>query len=127
MAFSLGRGDPGRHARAPGLPPTGLHPPKASAERAHDILAGLVPDELKTPMHVGLIRLGREICKPGAAQVRGLPLERPVSDGALGPGRHPRHGTAPDVSVRGGGPTEGGSERGESNPRLKLGKLAFCH
>lgn len=40
----------------------GLVPAKASAERAHDLLHELVPDALKTPLHVGLIRLGREVC-----------------------------------------------------------------
>ena len=41
----------------------GLIPPKASAERADRILHDLIPDGLRTPMHVGFIRLGREICK----------------------------------------------------------------
>ena len=37
--------------------------PKTSAERAQRLLEEQVPDELKTPLHVGLIRHGRETCK----------------------------------------------------------------
>ena len=52
----------------------GLIPPKASAERAHDLLHDLVPDELKTPLHVGLIRLGREVCKAQQPRCDECPL-----------------------------------------------------
>lgn len=52
----------------------GLIPPKASAERAHDLLHELVPDELKTPLHVGLIRLGREVCKAPSPRCEECPL-----------------------------------------------------
>ena len=41
----------------------GLVPEKTSAERADRLLHELVPDGLRTPLHVALIRLGREICK----------------------------------------------------------------
>ena len=41
----------------------GMIPPKASAELADRLLHDLVPDGLRTPLHVALIRLGREICK----------------------------------------------------------------
>lgn len=41
----------------------GLVPPKTSAERADRILHELVPEGLRTQLHVALIRLGREICK----------------------------------------------------------------
>jgi endonuclease III len=41
----------------------GLIPPRASAERADRLLHELIPDGLRTSMHVGFIRLGREICK----------------------------------------------------------------
>jgi endonuclease-3 len=37
--------------------------PKTSAERAQRLLEAQVPDALKTPLHVGLIRHGRETCK----------------------------------------------------------------
>ncbi|HEX6022924.1 MAG TPA: endonuclease III [Solirubrobacter sp.] len=75
MAFSLGRDaipvDTHVHRVSRRL---ALIPPKASAERAHDILAETVPDELKTPMHVGLIRLGREICKAPVPRCQDCPL-----------------------------------------------------
>jgi endonuclease-3 len=41
----------------------GLVPAGASAERADRLLHDLVPDGLRTPLHVALIRLGREICR----------------------------------------------------------------
>jgi endonuclease-3 len=39
--------------------------PRTSAERAQRLLEADVPEHLKTPLHVGLIRLGREVCKAG--------------------------------------------------------------
>lgn len=75
MAFALGRDaipvDTHVHRVSRRL---GLIPPKASAERAHDLLAEMVPDELKTPLHVGLIRLGREVCKAQAPRCAECPL-----------------------------------------------------
>jgi len=63
LAFSLGRPaipvDTHVHRVARRL---GLVPPRASAEAAHRILEDLVPPELRVPLHVGLIRLGREVC-----------------------------------------------------------------
>jgi endonuclease-3 len=53
----------------------GLIPPKASAERADRILHELVPEGLRTPLHVGLIRLGREICKAPTPNCRACPLK----------------------------------------------------
>lgn len=52
----------------------GLIPSKVSAERADRILHELVPDGLRTPLHVGLIRLGREICKAPRPRCRECPL-----------------------------------------------------
>ncbi len=75
LAFSLGRNalavDTHVHRVTGRL---GLIPPRASAERAHAILEGLVPPALRVPMHVGLIRLGREICKAGRPRCRICPL-----------------------------------------------------
>ena len=75
MAFALGRDaipvDTHVHRVSRRL---GLIPPKASAERAHDVLHDLVPDDLKTPMHVGLIRLGREVCKAPSPRCEDCPL-----------------------------------------------------
>jgi endonuclease-3 len=55
----------------------GIVPPRASAERADRLLHDLVPDGLRSSLHVGLIRLGREICKAptprcGECPLRGL-------------------------------------------------------
>ena len=75
MAFSL---------RRPALPVDthvhrvtrrlGLVPDASSAERAHRVLDEIVPDDLKIPLHVGWIRLGREICKPGRPRCEVCPL-----------------------------------------------------
>jgi endonuclease-3 len=48
--------------------------PKTSAERAQRLLEDLVPDAVKTPLHVGLIRLGREICKAGRPRCEDCPV-----------------------------------------------------
>lgn len=52
----------------------GLIPPKATADAAHHILEALVPPKLRVDMHVGLIRLGREICRPGRPKCEECPL-----------------------------------------------------
>ncbi|MDQ4109235.1 MAG: endonuclease III [Actinomycetota bacterium] len=52
----------------------GLVPQKASAERADRLLHELVPEGLRTPLHVALIRLGREICKAPIPRCRVCPL-----------------------------------------------------
>ena len=53
----------------------GLVPPNASAERADRLLHELVPDGLRTQLHVALIRLGREICKAPIPRCRECPLK----------------------------------------------------
>jgi endonuclease III len=75
LSFALGRDalpvDTHVHRTSTRL---GLVPAKVSAERADRILHDLVPDGLRTPLHVGLIRLGREICKAPTPRCRGCPL-----------------------------------------------------
>jgi endonuclease III len=75
MAFSLGRDtlpvDTHVHRVVRRL---GLVPETASAERTHDLLEDLVPRGLRVEFHVGLIRLGREICKAPRPRCERCPL-----------------------------------------------------
>jgi endonuclease III len=93
LAFSLGREalavDTHVHRVTKRL---GLIPPKASAERAHVVLRELVPPELRVPMHVGLIRLGREICRAPRPRCEECPLNDlcPTGRANLGIGRPAR-------------------------------------
>ena len=76
LSFALGRDampvDTHVHRVATRL---GLIPPKASAERADRVLHDLVPDGMRTPLHVAFIRLGREICKAPTPRCRQCPLK----------------------------------------------------
>ena len=75
LSFSLGRDampvDTHVHRVAGRL---GLVPPKTSAERADRLLHELVPDGLRTSLHVALIRLGREVCRAPIPRCRRCPL-----------------------------------------------------
>src|SRR5205823_5494436 len=53
----------------------GWLPPRTSAAAAHDVLDALVSPKLRVTMHVGLIRLGRQICKPGRPRCEECPLQ----------------------------------------------------
>jgi endonuclease-3 len=53
----------------------GWLPPKTTAGAAHGVLERLVPPKLRVTMHVGLIRLGRQICKPGRPRCEECPLQ----------------------------------------------------
>jgi endonuclease III len=76
LSFSLGRDampvDTHVHRVTTRL---GLVPLEASAERADRILHELVPEGLRTPLHVALIRLGREICKAPTPRCAICPLK----------------------------------------------------
>ena len=76
LSFALGRDaipvDTHVHRVAMRL---GLVPPKVSAEKADRLLHELVPDGSRTPLHVALIRLGREICKAPTPRCRLCPLK----------------------------------------------------
>jgi endonuclease-3 len=75
LAFSLGRPalpvDTHVHRVATRL---GLIPPGMPATKAYAALAELVPPRYRVSMHVGLIRLGREICKAGRPRCEECPL-----------------------------------------------------
>jgi endonuclease-3 len=75
LAFSLGRPampvDTHVHRVAGRL---GLIPPNASAERAHDLLAGIVPADRRLHLHMALIKLGRETCRAQKPRCSGCPL-----------------------------------------------------
>lgn len=53
----------------------GLRPEKMSADRAHDYLAELFPEEAYYPAHLNLIRLGREICHARKPECPICPLQ----------------------------------------------------
>ncbi|HEV8564019.1 MAG TPA: endonuclease III [Actinomycetota bacterium] len=75
LAFSLGRSampvDTHVHRVATRL---GLIPPKTTADKADRILHDLVPVAIRVELHVGLITLGREICKAGRPRCEECPL-----------------------------------------------------
>jgi endonuclease-3 len=75
LAFSLGRDalpvDTHVHRVATRL---GWIAQRTSAERAHRALGELVPAGIRVPVHVGLIRLGREVCKAGRPRCEDCPL-----------------------------------------------------
>ncbi len=52
----------------------GLVRPHATAEAAHRELAPAVPPDISYSFHVGLIRHGREICKPRLPRCSACPL-----------------------------------------------------
>jgi len=53
----------------------GWIPPRTSDAAAHATLERVVPPKLRVTMHVGLIRLGRAICKPGRPRCEECPLQ----------------------------------------------------
>jgi endonuclease-3 len=88
LAFSLGRNalavDTHVHRVTRRL---GLIPPEATPEKAHRILEDIVPPQLRVSMHVGLIRLGREICKAGRPRCEICPLNDVCPTGRVNLGR----------------------------------------
>jgi endonuclease III len=95
LAFSLGRPalpvDTHVHRVATRL---GWLPPRTTAAAAHSILAGAVPPRLREAMHVGLIQLGREICRPGRPLCPTCPLNDlcPTAPAYMQESRRPRTG-----------------------------------
>jgi endonuclease III len=54
----------------------GLRPPKMNADQSHDYLARLFPSEAYYPVHLNLIRLGREICQARQPLCHRCPLQK---------------------------------------------------
>jgi endonuclease-3 len=48
---------------------------RTDAARAHPLMEDLVPPRLRITMHVGMIRLGRQICRPGRPRCEICPLQ----------------------------------------------------
>jgi endonuclease-3 len=75
MAFALGRDtipvDTHVHRVTTRL---GWIPARTSEAKAHGVLAELVPAEIRVAVHVGLIRLGREVCKAGRPRCEVCPV-----------------------------------------------------
>jgi len=75
LSFSLGRSalpvDTHVHRVTRRL---GLVPDRSTAEKADRILHDLVPPAIRTELHVGLITLGRQICKAGIPRCGECPL-----------------------------------------------------
>jgi len=75
LAFSLGRDampvDTHVHRVTTRL---GWIPARTSEAKAHGVLAELVPAEIRVPVHVALIRLGREVCKAGRPRCEVCPV-----------------------------------------------------
>lgn len=104
----------------------GLVPPRASAEAAHRILEELVPPELRVELHVGLIRLGREVCVARRPRCEACPLAdlcptapRYLAEAAgrgglaRGPGARPARGPGPGPTAA----TPLGTTRRRGSPR----------
>jgi endonuclease-3 len=53
----------------------GFYGDQTDAARAYDVLRRTVPPSLRVQMHVGLIRLGRTICRPGRPRCEECPLQ----------------------------------------------------
>lgn len=76
LAFSLGRPafpvDTHVHRVARRL---GFFDERTDAAKAHGVMEGMVPARLRVRMHVGMIRLGREICRAGRPACEVCPLQ----------------------------------------------------
>ena len=76
---------------------------RTGAAAAHEVLEAMVPPGLRVPMHVGMIRLGRRICRPGRPACELCPLQQlcPTAPTVLGSRRGQSAG--PGAQRAGGG------------------------
>jgi endonuclease-3 len=47
---------------------------RTTADRAHDILAGMIPPDSMQALHINMIHLGRTVCRPGRPDCGSCPL-----------------------------------------------------
>jgi endonuclease-3 len=93
LAFSLGRSalpvDTHVHRVARRL---GFLDERIGAAKAHEVMDERVPARLRVRMHVGMIRLGRTICRAGRPACAVCPLQDlcPTAPSILGTARRPR-------------------------------------
>ncbi|HEV8420884.1 MAG TPA: endonuclease III [Actinomycetota bacterium] len=93
LAFSLGRPalpvDTHVHRVARRL---GFFDDRTDAATAHQVMEELVPPRLRVRMHVGMIRLGRTICRAGRPSCAICPLQElcPTAPSILGSGTRAR-------------------------------------
>jgi endonuclease-3 len=98
LAFALGRPalpvDTHVHRVARRL---GFFDERTDAARAHQVMEQLVPARLRVRMHVGMIRLGRTICRAGRPACGVCPLNDlcPTAPSILGTTRRTRVSRAP--------------------------------
>jgi endonuclease-3 len=98
LAFALGRPalpvDTHVHRVARRL---GFIDERTDAARAHQVMADLVPARLRVRMHVGMIRLGRAICRAGRPACGVCPLNDlcPTAPSILGTMRRARASRTP--------------------------------
>lgn len=95
----------------------GFIPERASTERAHQAMEELVPAGLRVQTHVGMIRLGRKICRPARPLCRVCPVGDLCPSFPLFTGRGTqaaRSSSAGPSSCSGAGAVRAGSSRGRS-------------
>jgi endonuclease-3 len=78
----------------------GFLPERTDAARAHREMEELVPSRLRVTMHVGLIRLGRAVCRAGRPACGVCPLQDlcPTAPSILG--KRPRRPAGPPARAR---------------------------
>jgi endonuclease III len=108
LAFSLGRPalpvDTHVHRVARRL---GFFDDRTDAAKAHRVMEELVPARLRVRMHVGMIRLGRTICRAGRPACQVCPLQDlcPTAPSIIGRRARPASKPSSPQATRAKGPT----------------------
>lgn len=83
----------------------GFFGPRTGASRAQDVMESVVPQPLQAPLHVGMIRLGRMICRPGRPSCEVCPLKEVCPTAPLvistGPERRGANDASRQIAARG--------------------------